>query len=235
MGILSDDIIKYKRGELNPEQMHALEKKALADPFLAEALEGTENFSPEELAADISAINNKITSKKKNILFTPLRVAAGIVLLIASVFLVYQFVSKPETIALKTEKPKPENKKADEKETAGSGKGTEKVESEKSNAKSEEGEIIKSESIPKTQDTKIKNQNSKDEIKQPVSSNQSQQLAGPKTKIQEPLLQQAPVQDLALTEQQQTKIENADDQKPKEIVEPNKAAGAKSLARSKKK
>src|SRR5260221_154091 len=223
MDNLSDDIIKYKKGELTSKQMHALEKKALADPFLAEALEGAGNIPPEELVADISAINEKIANKKKSILFTPLRIAAGIVLLIGSVFLVYQFIPKAETIALKTEKPKPENKNADEKQNAGSGAVIKnEKESEKLKAKSEEAEIKTSKPLISS------NQNQAARIKQPESSNQN-----PTTKIQEPL--QAPVQDLASAEEAQTKIEITHDQKPKEIVEPNKAAGAKSMALDKKK
>src|SRR5258708_5506843 len=120
MGNLSDDIVKYKMGELSQQEMHALEKKALADPFLAEALEGIENFSPEALKMGVSAIETKVRCKKKTVLFTPIRIAAGVVLLIASVFLIYQFIPKPETIALKTEKSKPGIKNA-EGEKAGSG------------------------------------------------------------------------------------------------------------------
>jgi len=111
MGNLSDYIIKYKKGELSPEQMHALEKKALADPFLGEALEGIENVSVEELTSDISAIEKNIFRKKKTILFTPLRIAAGVLLVTASVFIVYQFIPKTETIALKNRKTKTREEK----------------------------------------------------------------------------------------------------------------------------
>ena len=72
--------------------MHALEKKALVDPFLAEALEGIENISAEALKMDVSAIESKVRGKKKTILFTPLRIAAGVVLLVGSVILIYQFI-----------------------------------------------------------------------------------------------------------------------------------------------
>ena len=39
MADLKADIEKYLNGKLSPSEMHALEKKALDDPFLAEALE----------------------------------------------------------------------------------------------------------------------------------------------------------------------------------------------------
>ncbi len=42
--VFLNDIIKYKKGELTSEQMHSLEKKALADPFLADALQELKIF-----------------------------------------------------------------------------------------------------------------------------------------------------------------------------------------------
>jgi len=226
----SDDIVKYKKGELSAEQMHALEKKALSDPFLADALEGVENISAEELAADISSIEKKIIHNKKTILFFPLRIAAGIILITASVFLIYQFTPKPETIALKTEKSKPENKKEEnkkeeaEKSGAASGKGIKKVESQKLKVESTVQESDKPkppakgelQPLTKTQHEEPINQNSEAEIKEP--------------------LQQAPIQDLAAVEVQPEKIETEDDKISKEIVtaEP-KAAGVKAISHNKKK
>ncbi len=104
MSDLQDDIIRYKRGELSAKEMHALEKKALNDPFLAEALEGVENISSTNLSHDVKELDLKILKQKKSILFTPLRIAAGVILVSASVFLFYQLMPKRETLALKTEK-----------------------------------------------------------------------------------------------------------------------------------
>lgn len=106
MDKLLNDIIKYKRGELNPTEMHALERKALSDPFLAEALEGAENISPEDLAQDVAEINKKIL-KKKSTWFTPLRIAAGVLLILSSGYLFYQLTPNRETLALKTDKKNP--------------------------------------------------------------------------------------------------------------------------------
>src|SRR5579871_1495798 len=105
MDNLSDDIIKYKKGELSPAQMHALEKRALSDPFLADALEGIDQLSTSDVEADVAAIQEKI-SRKKTILFTPMRIAAGIILLAASAWIVYQFAPSEEKIAMVKEVPK---------------------------------------------------------------------------------------------------------------------------------
>lgn len=100
-----DDIIKYKNGRLTAEEMHALEKQALNDPFLADALEGIESVSSENLAKDIADLNQKILKRKKTFLFTPLRIAAGVVLIAASIIVLYQLTPEHKTLALKNEKP----------------------------------------------------------------------------------------------------------------------------------
>ncbi|MBI1770166.1 MAG: TonB family protein [Bacteroidetes bacterium] len=124
MGNLEDNIIKYKKGELSSKEMHALEKKALNDPFLAEALEGLQNISETDLVDDVKELNQKLLKDKKTALFTPLRIAAGVILVMASVFVFYQLKPKHETIALKAEKnilpssPKTEAQKPVEKTEA---------------------------------------------------------------------------------------------------------------------
>jgi TonB family protein len=55
-----DDIEKYRRGELTSAEMHALEKKALQDPFLADALEGAESISAENFSADLNELQQSI-------------------------------------------------------------------------------------------------------------------------------------------------------------------------------
>src|SRR5690349_4575054 len=59
----AEDIALYLAGKMSPAQMHALEKAALSDPFLADALEGMEihgdstkfNREAEELRAKLIA------------------------------------------------------------------------------------------------------------------------------------------------------------------------------------
>ncbi|HZY80866.1 MAG TPA: TonB family protein [Cyclobacteriaceae bacterium] len=78
-----DHIEKYRRGELSPSEIHELEKKALSDPFLADALEGVSKISPDELSADLAELNKAI-QPAKHVVFTPLRIAAGVVVLISA-------------------------------------------------------------------------------------------------------------------------------------------------------
>jgi TonB family protein len=125
MDNLQDDIIKYKKGELSPNEMYTLEKRALSDPFLAEALEGIENISSKNLVTDIEDLNRKISKKQKTVLFSPLRIAAGVILVSASIFLFYQFKPKRDAIALKTEKQNEQTSSPKEKATEKEGNALE--------------------------------------------------------------------------------------------------------------
>jgi hypothetical protein len=62
----ADDILKYHQGMLNANEMHALEKAALDDPFLSDALDGFENN--EYAQRDINELKEKLSFKqhKKN-------------------------------------------------------------------------------------------------------------------------------------------------------------------------
>ena len=64
------DIERYLRGELSPSEMHALEKAALSDPFLAEALEGVEQTGADDFLFDLHKLNKSVRfrtrGKKRN-------------------------------------------------------------------------------------------------------------------------------------------------------------------------
>lgn len=77
-------IIAYFKGTLPPKEQHDLEKKAAADPFLQDAMEGLNRLTPEELENDLQVFKQKLTTrtnKKSRKLLPYLRVAAGIILI----------------------------------------------------------------------------------------------------------------------------------------------------------
>ena len=80
MSDLTDDIEKYLKGELTPKEMHELERKALSDPFLADALEGGSSIDHHDFSKDLEELNKKVYQKKPNV---ALRIAAGVILLIS--------------------------------------------------------------------------------------------------------------------------------------------------------
>lgn len=60
MDKLWHDIEKYRSGALSASEMHALEKRALTDPFLAEALEGAGDLDPAAFSADVADLQKRI-------------------------------------------------------------------------------------------------------------------------------------------------------------------------------
>ncbi len=57
------DIEQYLAGNLSTQQMHALEKAALDDPFLAEAMEGYEAMKGKEWNSQLVALKEEIANK----------------------------------------------------------------------------------------------------------------------------------------------------------------------------
>lgn len=95
------DIEKYHKGLLSQKEMHDLEKAALDDPFLADAMEGYA-VDGVNAAADLAELRNRLSeklegarviplvSKNKNN-FRLLKVAAMLVFVAGAAFFVYQF------------------------------------------------------------------------------------------------------------------------------------------------
>ena len=91
MNDLRDDIEKYLAGKLSPSEMHALEKRALSDPFLAEALEGAQSMRGDDFSADMHQLREALQKKTRpsiGLWGWTARIAAGVALLVAATFLV---------------------------------------------------------------------------------------------------------------------------------------------------
>lgn len=96
----SNDIKRYLNGEMTPGERHALEKKALSDPFLADALEGAAQVNPSEWAEEVDILHQKISAQvgvqKERGNRSPgwtLRIAATLLLLAASTYIIIQWNS----------------------------------------------------------------------------------------------------------------------------------------------
>jgi TonB family protein len=69
MSNYSNDIKRYLNGEMTAAERNAFERKALSDPFLADALEGAEQVSSEKFTSDLDAIHQRIeTTVRKSAL-----------------------------------------------------------------------------------------------------------------------------------------------------------------------
>src|SRR6187397_1947217 len=85
------DIQKYLAGRMAPSEMHAMEKAALDDPFLAEAMEGYEAMMKEDLDEPLTFLkeNFTVSDNAKSVALKPERrftlwKAAAAVLVICS-------------------------------------------------------------------------------------------------------------------------------------------------------
>lgn len=113
-----NDIENYLAGKLTPAEMHALEKQALDDPFLADALEGASQINASDFSQDVTELNQRIAKQKSSSRLWPMRIAAGVILVAVSLFAVWLFLkqNQEQTLALQPEistkealpEPKPE-------------------------------------------------------------------------------------------------------------------------------
>ena len=123
----AEHIAKYFAGKLSPQDMYAMEKAALDDEFLADAMEGYSNVSYESLEHTLINLKQNFTSKSTTAKVVSLKSgtsrtwyrAAAAVLLIGSVgAITYQAIKKnknatfTESVA-KTEPTNPQLKSAD--------------------------------------------------------------------------------------------------------------------------
>ncbi len=107
MNDLKSDIERYLKGELTPSEMHALEKKALSDPFLADALEGASEVNTDAFESDVHDLQmliDKRTDQSKKVIPLwgwRLRIAAGLTLIVVSTFVILNIVkdNTPEQLA----------------------------------------------------------------------------------------------------------------------------------------
>ena len=71
------DIEQYFSGKMTPAQMHALEKAALDDPFLAEAMEGYETYKGKEWNTTLVSLHQHFAPEKPIAKLIPLNKSTG--------------------------------------------------------------------------------------------------------------------------------------------------------------
>lgn len=109
----AEDIKRYHQGLLSPKEKHDLEKAALDDPFLADALEGYA-YAGSDAARDLADLEKRLATRtgtgnviplKGGRQFSPFMKAAAMILILATAGLfVYQFAFNNKDSALVEEK-----------------------------------------------------------------------------------------------------------------------------------
>ena len=112
------DMEKYWKGQLTPAEMYAMEKAAMDDPFLADAMEGFKNITSSE--SDILVLKQRLEERTETKIFsigrrrfTWFRVAAAIIILTGVGLLAQQLFysnSKNEMAKLEKENVSPVQK-----------------------------------------------------------------------------------------------------------------------------
>ncbi len=70
-----EDIRLYLEGKLTPQQMHDLERAALNDPFLADAIEGmSQHGNNEQFAADVQELNARLNERVRRKRIVPITI-----------------------------------------------------------------------------------------------------------------------------------------------------------------
>jgi hypothetical protein len=116
-GFTASDIERYYSGKMSPQERHALEKAALDDPFLADALEGYAFTSRPSV--DISKIQSRLDKKLDQKKVAPLfqkykwLSVAAIVLVIAATGRFTYTISKTKNPAVALQKQREPAKKPD--------------------------------------------------------------------------------------------------------------------------
>jgi TonB family protein len=91
----NDYIERYRQGQLSPSEMHDLEKRALNDPFLEDALDGARQQTPSDYLKDIDYLRSQILKKEAKKAWVPLRIAATVLLLVGLSFIIYFLSNAP--------------------------------------------------------------------------------------------------------------------------------------------
>jgi hypothetical protein len=178
----AEDFERYHSGKMSESEMHALEKAALEDPFLADALEGYA-FTPTPLK-DINDLNEKLFSKKKkrSMLFflqenVWLRIAAVFILIAGIGYLVYTLNTKKESNLL-SKIDSVENKKTEAEQNAPSQMDSTTINNKEDNSIAENGKGRKtlSTSITKipAQEYKISSEKAVSDLRQNATASSLQ-------------------------------------------------------------
>ncbi|HEY0679031.1 MAG TPA: carboxypeptidase-like regulatory domain-containing protein [Chitinophagaceae bacterium] len=107
----AEDISRYWEGKMSPQEMHLLEKAAMDDPFLADALEGYSTLKAESVQADVQELKNRLKERSGDRKIIPIkgnnawwRIAAAVILLCGASVVAYNLLMRQENKEMANQK-----------------------------------------------------------------------------------------------------------------------------------
>ena len=94
------NILDYLRGRLTSKEAHRVERDALDDPFLSDALEGLEDHDSRLIEKDLAELKGRLQQRSEKRIYWP-AIAAAVALLITSglVWFFWPEMDKPDSVA----------------------------------------------------------------------------------------------------------------------------------------
>ncbi|MCX2743493.1 carboxypeptidase-like regulatory domain-containing protein [Mangrovivirga sp. M17] len=87
-------ILKYLRGELDSKEEHQIEREALDDPFLSDAIEGFEQFDSKLIESDVNDLKSSIKREDRG--YPWMSIAASIIIIVISGLSIWYFSNPVE-------------------------------------------------------------------------------------------------------------------------------------------
>jgi hypothetical protein len=182
-GFTAKDIDRYHSGKMSDQERHAIEKAALDDPFLADALEGYA-FTPTA-SADLASIRSRLNVRLSNSKVVPfyrqykwLSAVAIVLILAGAGWLVISISGKKnESYAVAPREPEKKNQTGESKLSAPNPTDTTKISSSLNYQNGTVSRRSPSISEPST------NNGSKARIKSHEQSARTKETAAPKTEV----------------------------------------------------
>jgi hypothetical protein len=106
---LLKDFLLYREGEMTGAERNSFERKLQKDPFAAEASEGFEGMTREEITQDLASLQKKLkskTTKKDKLIYYRIAASVAVLAIVSSVFILVKDKKPEELISenVKTEK-----------------------------------------------------------------------------------------------------------------------------------
>jgi hypothetical protein len=100
------DFFSYKGDKMSGKERNSFERELQRDPFAEEASEGYASVTTEEALKDLASLQKKLkhrTEKRQKVIFLRIAASVAVLMIAASLFIVFERKSAPKQIAANTD------------------------------------------------------------------------------------------------------------------------------------